>query len=160
MKRTLTLILSVLTLSAFAQRTEVRVGGAASFFEKSSIGTGFGAEVGVGKRWGAFSAGLGAQLVNTTHNGVYAPITVSVGASLGPVTFHLDPGILLHDIEVAKSTWERGRYYSGGGIRMTGEDGLYINLQYGKYFTKVAGSSTTSTGAVGFSIGYQFGGKK
>jgi hypothetical protein len=160
MKHTLTLILSIFTLSAFSQRPDVRLGAAASFFNKSSIGTGYGAEVAVGKRWGAFSGSLGAQLVNTTHNGVYAPITVSLGASLGPVTFHVDPGILLHDIQVRDKTWERGRNYYGGGVRMTGEDGIYINLQYGEYHTRVDGASTTSTSAVGFSIGYQFGAKK
>jgi hypothetical protein len=160
MKYTLALILSVFSLTAFSQGTSVRVGAVASFFEKSSIGTGFGAEVGLGRRWGAFSGGLNAQIVNTTHNGVYAPITASLGVALGPVTFHADPGILLHDIEVAKSTWERGQYYMGGGIRFNGEDGFYLNLQYGKYHTKVVGIPSTSTGAVGFSIGYQFGSKK
>jgi hypothetical protein len=157
MKKIFTLFLFILSLSASAQRTELRVGAVTALFGNSSIGDGFGGELYVGQRWGIVSGGLNMQAVHTSHNGGYAPITASLGISAGPVTFHVDPGFLIHNRSV-DGNQEKGRYYFGTGIRMTGDDGLYFNLQYGKHYTKIDnGSKTTGAGALTISVGYQFG---
>ncbi|RYZ24279.1 MAG: hypothetical protein EOO16_01715 [Chitinophagaceae bacterium] len=159
MKQTITVFLLLFGLAASAQRTELRAGAVASFFGKSGVGDGFGGELYVGERWGVFSAGLNLQAVHTSHGGVYAPITASIGLTTGPITFHVDPGFLIHNQSVGKYE-EKGRAYFGSGIRITGEDGLYVNLQYGKHYTRIDdGSKTSGTSAVALSIGYQFGGK-
>jgi hypothetical protein len=158
MKRILTLLLLLVSFSAFSQRTEVRVGGVAALY-KTAVGDGFGGELYVGQRWGAFSGGLNMQVLRTSHNGAYAPITASLGLSAGPMTFHVDPGFLVHNQSVGGHQ-EKGRYYFGSGIRFTGEDGLYLNLQYGKHYTRIDdGSKTTGVGALAISVGFQFGAK-
>jgi hypothetical protein len=158
MKQVLFVIALFTALTAGAQKTEVRMGGVASFF-KTSVGDGFGGELYVGQRWGVFSGGLNIQAIHTSRNGVYAPIAASLGLSAGPVTFHVDPGFLIHNQSVGKYQ-EKGRYYFGSGIRFTGEDHVYVNLQYSKHYTRIDdGSKTNGVGSLSISVGYQFGSK-
>jgi opacity protein-like surface antigen len=158
MKKIVTLLALFITMAAGAQKTEVRIGAVSSLF-KSSVGDAFGGELYVGQRWGAFSGGLNMQVTHSSRNGIYAPITASIGLSAGPVTFHVDPGFLIHN-QSAGLHEERGRYYFGSGIRFTGEDNLYVNLQYGKNYTHIDdGSKTTGVGSLTISVGYQFGGR-
>jgi hypothetical protein len=162
MKRIVTLFLIIATLSAQAQKGELRIG-AVLAFNQTNVGfpkTGYGGEIVATESFGQyFRAGIGVQGYNMKDLGFVAPFFATVGGQAGRFFIHLDPGYAPISKTITKagtSVQLQGGFYVGGGVKVDLPFNLYVNAQYSDFALNFLPGEKTRTSAGVFSLGYRF----